>query len=75
MKIRNRSWFAVCLNKPIIYQSSEGFWGHAGRLSVNLAPVLGSLVEIRIGIEIVDNRNIMHKRGDSMSWLKGICFS
>jgi len=62
MKIRNCSWFAVCLNKPIIYQSSEGVWGHAGRLSVNLAAVLGSLSEIRIETEVVDNRNIMNRR-------------
>lgn len=75
MKTRNCFWFAVCLNKPIIYQSSVGFWGHVGWLAVNLAPVLGSLVEIRIGIEAVDNRNIMHERGGSMSSVKGSYFS
>lgn len=48
--------------------------GHVGRLSVNLAPVLRSFVEIRIGIEAVDNRTIMNQRGDSMSSVKGICF-
>lgn len=44
------------------------------RLSVNLAPVLHSFVEIRIGIESVDNRNVMNQRGDSMFSVKGICF-
>lgn len=48
--------------------------GHVERLSVNLAPALRCFVEIRIGIEAVDNRNIMNQRGDSMSSVKGICF-
>lgn len=48
--------------------------GRVRRLPVNLAPVLCSFVEIRIGIEAVDNRTIMNQRGDSMSSVKGVCF-
>lgn len=53
MRIRICFWFVLChLNKTIIYPSSKGFWGHEGRLSVNLTSVVGSLVEIIIGIEL-----------------------
>lgn len=70
MKMRNCSWFSVRLNKPIIDQSSKGFWGHVGRIAVNLPPVLGGLVEIRMGIEVVANRSIMQQRGEQHVFCK-----